>query len=69
MRQQVIPSLVRSLAQANSNGQLGIGNTIDQLAPVALNPALKFQSLVLGHTSTCGTLRNGTTLCWVRKRE
>ena len=48
----------------NSNGQLGVGDTIYRTTPVAVAGGLTFASLTAGWSQTCGLTSGGAAYCW-----
>lgn len=48
----------------NSSGQLGIGNTTNQTAPVAVDAATTYTSLIAMGTGACGITAAGVLKCW-----
>jgi len=48
----------------NFDGQLGVGNTDDSFAPVAVAPGTIFSDVALGLWNTCALTSAGDALCW-----
>jgi alpha-tubulin suppressor-like RCC1 family protein len=49
---------------ANTNGQLGTGDSTDQTTAVAVRTGLRFTSISVGFFQTCAVTAEGAAYCW-----